>query len=232
MEIPLEKVFIAQKTMIRKCNVAGKPVVTATQMLESMISNPRPTRAECSDVANAVLDGTDCVMLSGETANGQFPFAAVSTMARCCKEAEQMIDFDLTFNSLRKSAAAGEQPMCRQESLASSAVKTAHELKCTLIVAISETGRTARLVSKYFPQIPISVITTKPHVARQCSGYIGCCHSTIVPSVSDTETVIATSIRNLVEVGWIKVGDPVMCVYGTRAGEAGSVNMMKIMYVE
>lgn len=227
MEIPLEKVFIAQKYMILKCNHAGKPVITATQMLESMISNPRPTRAECSDVVNAVLDGTDCVMLSGETANGQFPFAAVSTMASCCKEAEQMIDFDKTFNSIRAAQAC----ISRSESLASSAVKTAYEMNCPLIIVVSQSGRTARYVSKYFPRVPISVITDDEVVARQCSGFVRNCHSSVVADIKDTEGIMMATIKSYVEYGWCRVGDPVICVFGTAAG-VGSTNMIKLIYVE
>ena len=151
MEIPPEKVFLAQKYMIREANIVGKPVVTATQMLESMITNPRPTRAECSDVANAVLDGTDCVMLSGETANGDYAEAAVQIMARVCCEAEAATNFDSLYQAVRNSTLYKFGFLSTSESVASSAVKTAIDVRAKGIIVCSESGNTARQVAKFRP---------------------------------------------------------------------------------
>ncbi|XP_017976724.1 PREDICTED: pyruvate kinase, cytosolic isozyme [Theobroma cacao] len=152
MEIPIEKIFLAQKMMIMKANKLGKPVVTATQMLESMIKSPRPTRAEATDVANAVLDGTDCVMLSGETAAGSYPDLAVQTMARICKEAENFINYGDLFKRIMETAST---PMSPLESLASSAVRTGNCIKASIILVLTRTGTTAKLVAKYRPSMPI-----------------------------------------------------------------------------
>ncbi|EOY10675.1 hypothetical protein QUC31_009879 [Theobroma cacao] len=152
MEIPIEKIFLAQKMMIMKANILGKPVVTATQMLESMIKSPRPTRAEATDVANAVLDGTDCVMLSGETAAGSYPDLAVQTMARICKEAENFINYGDLFKRIMETAST---PMSPLESLASSAVRTGNCIKASIILVLTRTGTTAKLVAKYRPSMPI-----------------------------------------------------------------------------
>ncbi|KAL8527834.1 hypothetical protein ACS0TY_005602 [Phlomoides rotata] len=153
MEIPIEKIFLAQKMMIHKCNIQGKPVVTATQMLESMINSPRPTRAEATDVANAVIDGTDCVMLSGETAAGAYPALAVETMARICIEAENSLDYAFVY---RKAVKAAPLPMSPVESLACSAVQTANSAAAKLILVVAGGGAgAANLVAKFRPSVPI-----------------------------------------------------------------------------
>ena len=171
MEIPTEKIFLAQKLMIEKCNAAGKPVVTATQMLESMVKNPRPTRAEATDVANAVLDGTDCVMLSGETAAGAFPVDAVRVMSKICREAEVSIDHYQLFKSILAQVPIPMQPL---ESLASSAVRTAQKVRAALIVVLTHGGSTARLVAKYRPAVPVLTVfvptLTTDSLTWQCSG--------------------------------------------------------------
>jgi len=152
MEIRMEQIFLAQKRMIKRCNYAGKPVVTATQMLESMTGAPRPTRAEATDVANAILDGTDAVMLSGETAAGNYALDAVKIMASICREAEAYVDNVAVYHQVLEQQSI---PMGVIESLASSAVRTAQKVDARLIVSLSRTGHTAQMISKYRPEAPI-----------------------------------------------------------------------------
>lgn len=160
MEIPMEKIFLAQKRMIERCNVEGKFVITATQMLESMCSNPRPTRAEATDVANAVIDGTDAVMLSGETAAGAHPVAAVDVMHRICSEAEAYLDYYALFRSIVERV---PQPMSTMESLCSSAVRTSQKVSAACLVVLSQTGNTARLVAKFRPSVPVIMVVCPPY---------------------------------------------------------------------
>merc|ERR1719199_1255785 len=173
MEIPLERMFHVQKDMIHKCNVAGKPVVTATQMLESMINNPRPTRAEATDVANSVLDGTDCVMLSGETAAGKFPVEAVKIMASICAEAEVIIDNRAVAAEMEAAVLEISQDgyMDELESIASSAASMATKIGATAVVCLAATGYAARLVAKYRPGVPIVVGVVPPGQTRETIGF-------------------------------------------------------------
>ena len=233
MEIPIEKVFLAQKMMISKANVAGRPVVTATQMLESMISAPRPTRAECADVANAVLDGTDCVMLSGETANGEYPNDAVTMMAHTCQEAESVIDYNDVYASIRRQVLAsyGDAPLPLAESVASSAVKTSWDVKAKAIIVLTDSGATARLVAKYRPHVPVIVLTGSPAVARQCDGYIKSCNCIVLASMSGTEGIVKDAIASLVQRGVAEKGDRIVSVYGTLEAQAGSTNTLRVHVV-
>lgn len=164
IEIPVEKIFIAQKMMIAKCNLLGKSVICATQMLESMTFNPRPTRAEVSDVANAVLDGSDCVMLSGETAKGSYPNESVTTMSNICIEAESAFNHTQHY---RQIVEIHPDVLQAADTLASSAVQAAFSRELAAIMVFSVSGRTARLVSKYRPNCPIICVTTDPITARQ-----------------------------------------------------------------
>ncbi|PNH10739.1 Pyruvate kinase, partial [Tetrabaena socialis] len=170
MEIPSEKVALAQKMMITKANIAGKFVVTATQMLESMTSAPLPTRAEMTDVANAVFDGTDAVMLSGETANGAFPELALSTMAAIAANAEVGTNYPQVYDFIRDFSA---RPMSTAEAVLGCAAKNVLDVDAALILVISSTGESARLVSKYRPRVPVLLVTDSLAAARSCAPSFG-----------------------------------------------------------
>jgi len=232
MEIPPEKVFLAQKMMIRKANIAGKPVVTATQMLESMIKAPRPTRAECTDVANAVLDGTDAVMLSGETANGDYPVQAVEMMAKTCLQAEGAIHYDELYQALRNSVLDNVGAMTTQEAIASSAVKTAIDINAKMIVVLTESGTTARLISKYRPQQPILVLTALGGTARQAEGFFKGAVARCMGSMIGTDSILYRATDLGKQYGWIKKGDTVVAIHGMQEARSGSTNMLKVLIVE
>ncbi|XP_076925226.1 pyruvate kinase, cytosolic isozyme-like [Bidens hawaiensis] len=241
MEIPIEKIFLAQKVMIHKCNIQGKPVVTATQMLESMIKSPRPTRAEATDVANAVLDGTDCVMLSGETAAGAYPEIAVQTMAKICIEAENSIDYKTAF---KRIAANVPVPMSPLESLASSAVRTAISSKASMILVLTRGGTTAKLVAKYRPGMPILSVVV-PEIETDsfdwsCSDESparhGLIHRGLVPVLIAgsarasceelTEEAIEFALKHAKEKGLCEVGDAVVALH-----RIGTESIVKIVTV-
>lgn len=233
IEIPPEKVFAAQKMMIAKCNQAGKPVIVATQMLESMISKPRPTRAETSDVANAVLDGTDCVMLSGETAKGKYPVEAVRMMASVCREAEVAMFHSLVFNEIRDNTPT---PTETGETIAIAAVNAAYSQNAGAIICLTTTGRTAFLLAKFRPRCPIITITRDARTARICHMYRGVhpllYDKPLSPSWPvDMEERFIAGIDRGRKLGCIKNGATVVCLSGWKPGPAHT-NTLRIFTVK
>jgi len=236
IEIPPEKVFIAQKQLIAKCNKAGKPVICATQMLESMVKKPRPTRAEGSDVANAVLDGSDCVMLSGETAKGDYPIQCIKTMASLSREAEACLWNSRFFEELMRSDQALAGAMDATKTTSVSAVQASYISQAAAIVAITTSGRTAKICAKFRPQCPIIAVTRFPQVARQMQ-----LHRGILPLfykedrledwTNDVEERIQFGVDFGKRNGFIKSGNLIVCITGWRKG-AGSSNTIRIITVK
>lgn len=222
VEIPAEEVPLVQKRMIEKCNLAGKPVITATQMLDSMQRNPRPTRAEASDVANAIFDGTDAIMLSGETAAGKYPVESVLTMSRIAEKAESALNYREMFLKQRIA-----QDTSVTEAISQSVAISALDLNAKAIISSTESGQTARMVSKYRPEAPIVAVTTQDRTMRRLALTWG-----VTPvkgeQASSTDEMFDYALQGGVKSGLVKEGDLVVITAGVPLGRSGSTNLLKV----
>ena len=225
VEIPPEKVPMVQKDLIRKCNKLGKPVITATQMLDSMQRNPRATRAEASDVANAIYDGTDAVMLSGETAAGQYPEEAVKTMRNIAVSAEAAQDYKKLLSDRTKLVETS-----LVNAIGVSVAHTALNLNVKAIVAATESGSTARTISKYRPHSDIIAVTPSEKTARQCAIVWGV-NPVVKEGRKTTDALLNNAVATAVETGRVSNGDLIIITAGVPTGEKGTTNMMKIHLV-
>jgi|HigsolmetaAR203D_1030402.scaffolds.fasta_scaffold05719_5 pyruvate kinase len=222
VEIPVEEVPLVQKMMIEKCNRVGKPVITATQMLDSMQRNPRPTRAEATDVANAIFDGTDAIMLSGETAAGKYPVESVLTMARIAERAEAALEYREIF--LRR--ASGQQTTVT-EAISQAVANSALDLDADAIITSTESGYTARMVSKYRPKAPIIAVTPSEHVMRTLQLVWGVIPVLGTPAKT-TDEMFDIAVNGAVRSGLVRLGDTVVITAGVPVGRSGSTNLIKI----
>lgn len=225
VEIPAEEVPLVQKMLIKKCNAQGKPVITATQMLDSMQRNPRPTRAEASDVANAIFDGTDAIMLSGETAAGSYPVEAVETMHSIASRAEQALDSSAILSARIKDC---EHNMT--DAIGQSVAHTAINLDVNAIVAPTESGHTARMISKYRPKAPIVAVTSDDSVTRRLALVWGV-FPTMGQKASTTDEMLQMAVDESMNSGMTKHGDLIVITAGVPIGESGTTNLMKIHVV-
>ncbi|MGW7798156.1 pyruvate kinase [Staphylococcus xylosus] len=225
VEIPPESVPMVQKDLIRQCNKLGKPVITATQMLDSMQRNPRATRAEASDVANAIYDGTDAVMLSGETAAGQYPEEAVKTMRNIAVSAEAAQDYKKLLSDRTKLVETS-----LVNAIGVSVAHTALNLNVKAIVAATESGSTARTISKYRPQSDIIAVTPSAETARQCALVWGV-HPVVKEGRKTTDALLNNAVATAVETERVQNGDLIIITAGVPTGEKGTTNMMKLHLV-
>jgi pyruvate kinase len=219
VEIPLEHVPLVQKRAVRLARELGKPVIVATQMLDSMIHHSRPTRAEASDVANAVLDGADALMLSGETSVGEYVVPAVETMSRIIEAVEPQ--------GLAALPSLRRRPETRPEALALNAVRIAEDLNAVALVAFTETGATVRHVAAHRNAIPLLAFTSRPEVRSRLALVWGA-ETFVVPRVRTTDEMVAQVDRALLELGRGRPGDPVVIVAGTPPGTSGSTNTLRV----
>lgn len=225
VEIPYEVVPLVQKEIIAACNKAGKPVVTATQMLESMISSYRATRAEASDVANSIFDGTDAIMLSGETASGKYPLEAAQTMAKIAERTEASLDYAAIF---RKKGISDR--IHATDAISHATVQIAQELQADDILTITETGFTARMIAKYKPQADVIAVSRLPEKVRAMQLYWGV-QPLLGPSSESTDEIIDLSLECALQHGVIKDGSCVVITAGVPVGMTGSTNLIKVVNV-
>lgn len=228
IEIPSERVPLVQKRLIEQCRKAGKPVITATQMLESMISNPRPTRAESSDVANAVLDGTDAVMLSGETASGKYPIEALLAMGKICERIESQTS--RVYHSLKF-----KRPEWREkqvvESLSYSCVRMASDVGAKAIATITHSGNTARRIAKYRPKAPVFAFTESQDIRRQLNLIWGV-RAVRLDELLDTDRSVEVMENYLKKIGMVEAGDRVVIATGLPYSKKGQTNVIKVSTIE
>ncbi|MDD4583818.1 MAG: pyruvate kinase [Eubacteriales bacterium] len=221
VEIPAEEIPLAQKSIIKKCNKVGKPVITATQMLDSMIRNPRPTRAEVTDVANAIFDGTDAIMLSGETAAGKYPVESVKTMSLIAKSTESAIDYH---KQLHNSAVEKEASIT--DAISHATCNIAMDLGASAIITATSSGYTARMVSKFRPAQPIVAATSNEEIRRRLSLSWGV-YSILNPSSGSTDDIVKNSVAQALNYGYIRPGELVVITAGVPVGVAGTTNLIK-----
>ena len=225
VEIPFEELPAIQKMIIKKCYNAGKPVITATQMLDSMIRNPRPTRAEITDVANAIYDGTSAIMLSGETSIGKFPVDSILTMSKIAIETERDIDYVQRFNEARTSVSRNVT-----NAVSRAACETAHILGAAAIVSVTKSGHTANMVSRYRPACPILATTASRKVFNQLSLSWGV-YPDITERKNSTDEVFKQAVAKAAESKMIKNGDLIVITGGMIADVSGTTNMIKVQVV-
>lgn len=226
VEIPNEDVPIMQKMIIKKAYNAGKQVITATQMLDSMINNPRPTRAETADVANAIYDGTSAIMLSGETAAGKYPIESVRTMDKIARRTETDINYKQRFNILTRN---GEIDVT--DAISHATCTTAHDLNSKAIVTVTMAGRTAKMVSRYRPACDIIACTMDEKVNRQLNLSWGVT-PILIKEEQDTFELFDHAIQKVKELGYLEKGDITVITAGVPLGTSGTTNMLKVQVVE
>ena len=227
VELPFEQVPIAQKNIIALANRIGRPVITATQMLESMIEHPRPTRAEASDVANAILDGTDAVMLSAETAAGAYPRLAVEAMRRIINEIET---HPTPLQNHREERRTGTSAMNTEEAIAAATIAAVRMLESPLVVVFTKSGFSARIVASHRPSVPILALTDEPRVCRQMSLVWGVLPR-LVPTARGYDHMVAMALREALDLGLVTKGDRVAVTAGVPFDVPGTTNLLKVELV-